>query len=479
MFQALLLAATLALAPAPQEVEPPDRAKTEARIEALAGTEDADEQKDLTTLRATIEQLDRRDALEAQRAEFESEVEGAAAATEALQARLDGIPETDAALAAALAGTTRDEQGLGLEELEARLESLETRLGTAKEELTAARTEGEEVEREIEARRTRSTVVPTEVAAAEAQLEARLTRIAAIEAGTSETATTWLLRAEIVALRAELATLQAEIPADDARLGVLDVKRQLTNRRIVAAEAIEEALRAIVAAARERVAEKKAEDVREESERQKERLPWLDSAIERNQELVGYLGGEDGLSKLPDDVLEEIERARSERIEVERRYRAMRRRLEAGGLTEGLGRTLRRDNRWLSTPEQLQQRRRRAALRRSDAEILELELDAELDELEDNRRRLTEEARVDATAPLTEQDRELVESVFKRRRELIGDARDNCKKIRQSSVTLAERLDELVRWTDLYRAEIQQRILWVRSSSANPLEAFAELGEQF
>ncbi|MEM9379259.1 MAG: mechanosensitive ion channel domain-containing protein [Planctomycetota bacterium] len=466
MLQALLLALPLAFATAPQDVEPPDRAKVEARIEALVDTKDEAEQKELSTLRVTIEQLDRREALDGERAKFEAEIEGKDEAVAAQRTRLERTLEADAAVVEA----TRDLDSLDLEALEARPQA-------APDEASAARAADEETDREIEARRTRATRVPAERSAAETALDERLERLAALDAGTGATAASRLLRAEILALRAELGALEAEGPADDARLAVLDVQRQVTSRRLASARAVAEALRVAVTARREEAADEEAEAVRLENERLREKLPWLESALARNVELLDLRRGDEGLTQRRDEVLGNIDETRILSKEVRQRELSMRRRLEAGGLTEGLGRTLRRDDRWLKTPEELSKLRRTAALVQSDAELLQLELEEEADGLDLMRGRLTEEAERTAIGSLTDEDRERVRKVFEDRRAYIQLAIDDCKAIASSSVTLVQELDKLVGHSTRYREAIQQRILWVRSARANPLKAFADLSD--
>ncbi len=453
-----ILLAVLALLSG-QDVPPPERAEVQQRIEALeAAGEDASEEE-LADWRAALAALD--EAAEArQRAEgFRRDVAEAPARLKSLRedpARTNQLPSPSELVA------------LGLRERE-------QRLSQAQAELAAARSQVEELGRVRDTRLGRAAAIPEELARARVELSDRAEQLAALPASADGAPRRARVAAEMEVLRQRAAALEAEQAAYEALREVLPLRldraRAESTRAEQAAAFWQEQVTTLKRAEAERAA-RAAEAKRDEIVAS---YPELASVATHNEELAALRSGEDGLPQRIASTAVELRETRAVTAEVERRFRSMRRRIAAGGLTEGMGLVLRRDFEWLPRTRQLEDTADDRAERLSETHLLLLGIEEERASYGSVDRRLAElfaELGVDETdGELAALATELLDSQRELQEEVIRDANELLAVLYDLEVAHGD----LTGAAERYRDYIEQRILWVRSVGVNPLPSLLAL----
>ncbi len=457
---AQLFLAALLFAPA-QETVAPSQAEVESRIADLQGVESDAAKKELAVYAEALEALKRTDEARALARGFRSDVDEAPARLQNLRAELAEVSAAPELVV---------DPGLDLRERE-------QRLAQAEADLSAARAQTEELARLATVRQTRITSIPDEIARAQQQLDEQLELLPSLAATPDTQARRARLAAEIDALYAQVDALNAEKAAYEALREVLPLRREKAQRQATRAQKVVEHWRAQATKKRSEEAELAAAETQRQTDEILRSFPELESVARRNEELAAMRSGEDGLPQRIGIAKRTVLETRSRRIEVTRRYSAMKRRISAGGLTESMGLVLRRDYEWLPTQAELNDEKEANADRLSAVNLLLLVVEEERavqSSVEQQRAEIFQEFQVEEP---TEQLAELATRLLAKQRELQGDVIEEASALLTALLDLKVAHDELTTAVKSYRDYIEQRILWVRSVGANPLPSLLDIPE--
>jgi potassium efflux system protein len=292
-----------------------------------------------------------------------------------------------------------------------------------------------------------------------------------LSADTENEARRTLLGAQVEEFRATIAALETERDTYEARRELLPLRRDRALRRVARAEKVAVFWKERADARRSAEGESAAESAEEQIDDITRRFPALEQLAAQTRELVALRSGGSGLPTRIRHAQAELESSRLQLDEVRNRFRAGRRRISDGGLTEAMGLILRRDYEWLPQPSDLNAD---SACREKDLSSAQLELIA------------TEEERSAVGDIVTATDRLLeslhlespTEELRTAARELLATQRTSHDAVLGGLETLSSAFYEHKELTSTlldeslaYRGFIEQRILWVRSSPPNPLNS--------
>ncbi|MFT7484828.1 MAG: potassium efflux system protein, partial [Candidatus Paceibacteria bacterium] len=359
-------------------------------------------------------------------------------------------------------GLTSDES-LGLKGLESRLEQ-------AQAELEASRAKLADLETTAEHRTKRKAALPEEITAAQQDLSSAQQALAALPAGTENEARRTLLLAQVDEFGSTATALQTERDTYEARRELPPLRRDRALRRETQAEQVATFWRELADARRADEGETAARSAEEQLEDITRSFPLLEDLATQTRELAARRSGESGLPRRISRAQADLESTRVQLEEVRNRFRAARRRIAAGGLTEGMGLILRRDYEWLPQVSDL---RADSAARVKLLSAAQLELIA----IEDERGAVGD--------VVTATDRVLLslnpwpsEQLRTSTRKLLTTQRATHDALLGELETLAstfyahkELASTLSAESLAYRQFIESRILWVRSSPLNPLDS--------
>lgn len=282
----------------------------------------------------------------------------------------------------------RDES-LPPELAEPSLENLEQRASRSEAELAAAHARVADLEEEESLRRLRSSAIPEELARLSEQLvalEQDRAVASAATGGESERLSalrTLALSSRILAARARSELLEAEAASYDARAELLPRRVSEAKRQVARADLLATTWSNRASQRRQLEAARTVEEAERERREAAAASPTLGAIAARNVELAEARSGEDGLTAELDRQTRATRQLRELGAEVQRRFHATVRRVEVGGVTQGVGDLLRRDVQWLPNLASL---RSEAATRRerlSRLQLREFELHDERDEVGD------------------------------------------------------------------------------------------------
>ena len=354
------------------------------------------------------------------------------------------------------------------------LEVLVSRLEQSRAELAASRAALAEIDASSEHRSKRMAALPEEIAAGLQNLSSTEEALTGLSDGIESDARRVLLQAQEDEQRATVASLEMERESYEARRELLPLRRDRALRRLTRAESVEaawskgvEAIRAKEGDAAAVTAEAQLEDITRS-------FPFLAEFALVTHELAARRSGESGLPRRISHEQAELELTRAQLEEVRTRSRAARRRIYAGGLTEGMGLILRRDYEWLPKESDL---RAESIARMKKLSAAQLELIT----VEDER------ATVGDIATATDRllmsfDSSPSEKTKTATRELLiaqRTARDSVLRDLESLASTfyehKELANSLLTESIAYQQFIESRILWVRSSPSNPIESLLAL----
>jgi len=395
---------------------------------------------------------------DAEAARFQAEVEGAPALSASIREQLAQPP---AAAPAAPAGATLQE----LERLRAEAEAtLQAARGALDELAREAAGRGEHRARIASERATAA----HELASVQEQLSAEALRGDAPDElrGRARRAS---LAARHAALSARIRALDAETAASERRAELLPARRDLAERGLSEAQALEAALRQAVATRREDDARQDSEDAARRRRRAALQHDEVEALAAENEALALERSGPAGLVEAITDTQEQLTRARAELGHLREQERGVRAKLRVAGLTGALGAVLRTQYEELPRPRDLRGDARLVRGRLAAEQLRAIGLEerrAELGDLDDELERFRAKVgALDASllADLAQAARELLEA----RRALVeamqADSRSHVDLLLELDVAIQQRMVE----TAAYREFIEERILWVRSTTGD------------
>ena len=441
---------------AAQDAVPTVEAVTE-RLEALEDSTAPEAQVAREAYQAALDAL-RRAAEERARTQlFESETAEAPALLETLQQELaEPLPEPD----------RPDADGLTLEELESLLKQAD-----AAEAASRARVE--ELDALAAQRAKRSTELPEALAAAQQGLAAVQQALGALPEGADSEARRIQLQAQGDAYTAEIAALEAEREVYEARREVLPLRRDRARRDFTVAEEAAAYWQTEVESRREQEAEAAARRADEQLEDIASRFPQLEVYAAENRALAARRTGESGLPRRLSRARAEKDETIARLAETDERAADAQRRIFVGGLTEAMGSILRADYEWLPRMAELRAEADARERRRSEAELEQMTLRDEREQLGDPLTTAREKVAELGLDPATDPE-PLVAALAK----LLTERRDAQNVILDELADLIgiyyehkERSIELRESVKSYREYIEKNILWVRSAPANPIES--------
>ncbi len=349
------------------------------------------------------------------------------------------------------------------------LKELETRFEQAQADLAASRAKLAELDDIAKFRSKRKAEFPEELAATQQRLSTAQETLAALPLGADSESRRALLLAQLDEHEATLKSLEIEREAYDARQELLPLRRDRAVRRISQGEKITAALRELVGARRAAEGDAAAKTAGEQVNDIAQRFPQLKDLAEKTQELAALRSGEGGLPKRISRAHADLAATAAQLEEVSHRYRAARRRISAGGLTEGMGVLLRRDYEWLPQAAELKAESEAREKRLSSAQlelIVTEEERAEVGDLGTAPERLLQALEIaEPSAELRAQAQELLKTQRSSRDAVISDL----ETLSTAFYEHKELADTLIAESLAYRDFIEKRILWVRSSTPNPL----------
>jgi len=354
------------------------------------------------------------------------------------------------------------------------LAELETALAGAGGELVAARAEAEQVQAGLPAREQRRTAIAARLGEIQQQLVAlddQVRTAAGAPAGDDVSSAPFILalsRRRELAAESEL--LRAEQVALEAERELYRLRRERAVRRTGALERR-------VAALEEQVAARRAEEAARaaaEAERRRietiERYPELDALAEENERLAARRTGASGLAERIRIAREELHGARAELAAVRDEFASTLRKVQAVGLTDAMGRVLRR---------QLEGRLPREgsvadSVRRTQRELGEVQYDLIIfDELREESldipagvARVSSELGLSADRAVDQEVRAHAEALLRARVEHLEALADDLAALSDLLSSLVATRAEFGAITDAYRGYVEERILWVPSATS-------------
>ena len=362
---------------------------------------------------------------------------------------------------------------------DATLTQLEQQLAAAEAELQAATNKAAELDEESKQRAEKRQEIPKLLAAAREDLAEVEQKLAAEAAPEGAPDTTDAQRAVLVTrqqmLKRQIEKYNAQLRSYDATPELLAARKDLAAARISLAKKRVAALQEAVNEERRQEAEMAAEEAREARRQAAQAHPALREAAEANAALAEQRTGPDGLTNQIESVSNRLESINSKLTELKSDFESVEENVEAAGLTKAIGLLLLKKRGELPDlrDHRRQIKKRQPEISRAQFELLQLEeqradladLEAAVDEvMEKVEPSLSERKREDIRAEarkLLETRRQLLDS-------LIGDYNTYFSKL----IDLDLKQQDLVDQAEQYANYINERILWVQSTSAIGAETF-------
>lgn len=446
-----LLAALVLVAPARAQ-DPFSIEAIQAKLTALEGAEGESDVAQLDLYRQALASLQQASEANKRTQQFQAETAEAPGFLETLRAELAQAPVEPA---------FPDETGFSLTELESRLnqalaeQASESALVQELDTLAAFRT-------------ARNAEIPKELATSQQTLGVAMDTLEATATTAETDARRTQLLAQIEEHRARIAALEAERVNIDARREVLPLRRDRAARRLALADKQVAHWKVAVDTKRAAEGDAAAQQASERLVEITESFPALAALAATNHELAARRSGSDGLPVRIAAAQDDVVATRELLAEVNRRFKAARRRIAAGGLTEGMGLILRRDYEWLAQAIESRALRIDREERLSEAQL-------ELIAIEEARFSAVSTAQAldeliarldieDASPELIETARDLLLA----ERDLQDAVLEELGALTSAYYDQRELADEVEGVVEAYTSFIEKRILWVRSSPLNP-----------
>ena len=382
--------------------------------------------------------------------------------------------EAETSEAPAFLATLRDELAVPLPEPRFpdpdsfTLSELESRLSQTMAEQASAEALVQELDALAAYRVTRVGEIPKELAAAQQALGVATDNLEATANTPELDARRTELLAEVEEQRARVAALEAERVNLEARREVLPLRRDRAARRLEQAQQRVAFWKQAADVKRAAEGDAAAEQASLRLAEISAQFPELAEVAERNAELAALRSGPDGLPKRIARAQDEVAETRELLSLVDRRFKAARRRIAAGGLTEGMGLILRRDYEWLQQAVESRALLLEREERLSEAQLEQITLEERrfgggslgeaVDEL------VLELGLEDPSSELLTTARALIAE----QREAQNAVLDDLMTLTTAYVEQRELAEQVEQAAQSYSDFIEKRILWVRSAPLNP-----------
>ncbi len=364
----------------------------------------------------------------------------------------------------------------------ATLSQLEQQQSLVAAELSTARRRADELQAEITRRRDRRSEIPAQLAA----LRQERSDLVASAGPTVEGVAPALLDARrqlrdvtLAALDAEIDAFDAELSSIEARRDLLPARRDQVSRRVAQNEGVAQAWQQIVSDARQRQAERVAQEAESSQRDAARRHPVLKEYADQTQALAENRAGPDGVLAGISESEQQTAAARATLDQLRQEYTETRRRIDISGFNRATGRALRRQFESLPTLLNLVGLRRQLAetQRRTDqAEIALLDRQDQRQatgDIETVASSLMQAVQASEQPVNPESAKGLdleraARDLAVRRRDLLDELITDLSKY--VDITLLEQLSvtsELITAGESYEDFIRERILWVRSIALN------------
>jgi potassium efflux system protein len=353
----------------------------------------------------------------------------------------------------------------------ASLDTIDQLRAAAEAELASARDELARLEAEKQNRSVRRIALPQDTAKARENLDQVRSDLRALAAADTATrlgsSRQTFLRSRMRALESELQAYEKELEYYDRRRDLLSARIDRWQRRVEARSKLVDAWRELVAERRREEADRAAEAARQALEEAARLHPVVKGIAEANKAFVDEAKE---LAARRNEVGDEKGKVETRMRDVEQRFDSVRSQVESVGLTEAVGTLLREQKARL--PD-LENRRRNIRLRRKEmgrVQVRTYELRQTLAEFDAEEG--VREAMSGVEPDLPEAERLLIESearslLTKRRspdgplQELIGAYEGYLTDL----VALDTIERKLIESVEDFRSFIDERVLWIRSTS--------------
>lgn len=423
-----------------------------AQVEANAELDPAAKDALLDPLRAALASLERRDTALTERQQFIDAAASAPGTREQLSKELDQPV------------TPPKYDDFGQRPPDAALDAIRPLLSDAQARLIAAKSEQELLQDEAGTREDRLAKAPALLVRWRDELSEATTDLAALPADPTDAAATarrWQKQAEAAEKAALIARLEAEVASYTARREVLPLRQSLAQRKADTASRQVEQLRAAETAA----ANRKARQAQEQAQQQASEV--ADRELQRiateTSEYAAKRLGKDGTLAQLEDVRAKHERAKQQLTALQRSARNTTARVEAAGLTELVGRSLRAELRNL--PEIDPEVSQRLSARMGQAQYELITIEDKLSEYVD-----AQAAIARARDRMTVGDETLSPEIERQISSIINGYVDTLlalereyKDFYDEALDLETTRKTLAKTSKAFRTYIEERILWTRS----------------
>lgn len=456
-------AASTTIAP----IDAPTIAQVQERIAEVEATPDLEQTaKDalLGPLNMALESLKRRETALAERQQFADAAASAAGTREQLSEELDQ-PAT--------VPTIEDFSEL---KPDAALDAIRALLTDARARLEAANAEQTRLQSEAAAREVLLAEAPTQLVQWRGALTEATTELAALPADPTDAAATarrWQKQAEAAELAARIARLEAEVTSYTARREVLPLRQSLAQRKADLASRQIEQLQAAETAA----ANRKARQAQQEAQQQAAEVadPELQRIAKATSEYAAKRLGKDGTLARLEHVRGELEQARRELDDLQRRARNTAARVQAAGLTELVGRSLRDELRTL--PEIEPDASERLSTRMGQAQYELITIEDELARYGDAQAAIAR-ARDRLSVgdePLSPEVERQISSIITGYVDTLRALEDEYRAYYDEALALETTRTTLADTAKAFRTYIEERILWTRSVQGSAIPSVDNL----
>ena len=439
----------------PAAIEAPTIAEVEDRIADFEAREDLDDaQRDaiLSPLRAALGALQNRNASQAQQQQFLDATAAAPGTIEQLRTELEQpvttpvLPEYDEMPA------------------DQALDAIRALVAEAVARQEAFQDELARLETEAAAREVKLAEAPTLLVRWGEELAAAATELAALPSDPSDPAAVarrWQKQAESAELAARIARLEAEVASYDAGRELLPLREALAQRKADTASRSLERLRTAETEAQNRRARQAQQQALEQAEDVADRQ--LSQLAERTSELASRRLGPQGTLARIESLRVARTRADEKLADLQRRARTTAARVQAAGLTEIVGQSLRTELRNLSRYEPADDDQLKSRIEEAQLNLIEIE--DELLEYRDVQAAIGRaRQRIAAGIEIlpAEVDRQITD-IITSYVETLEDLEYEYRAYVDDGYELAATRKTLAAGTKAFRTFIEERILWTRS----------------
>jgi potassium efflux system protein len=347
--------------------------------------------------------------------------------------------------------------------------SLDDEFQQAQSNLVALRMQLAEYENKAALSTKRKAELPEEITQAQQKRKAAEESLLALAPGEEQQARRVLLLAQIEEYRAIHSALETRRTTYEVRRDLLIMRRDRTQREALQTEERVAALQKRVDASRTAEGDLTAKSAENRSESITARFPELAMLAEQTQLYLDKRSGETGLPRRISSAQSAKEQTRAQLEEVRARFRAARRRASVGEMSEGMGLILRWDHERLATGGELRASANQLEKKLSGAqlELIETE-DARYAMADLNGAAVQHLQELNVGAPATEL-REATHELFGTQREAHDALIADLETLTAELFAHKELTRSIAKESNTYREFIENRILWVRSSSSNPI----------